>query len=125
MRPLNPGPCHPNNPEKDMTRLIVMFNLQADADVQAYENWAATTDLPIVRDLPSVDGFTLHRISGLFGTDDPAPYQYVEIIDINNVDTFIGDVSTETMQKVAGEFRTFADNPIFMLSDEVPAGGHS
>ena len=104
-----------------MSRLIVMFNLQADADVQAYENWAATTDLPIVRDLPSVDGFTLHRISGLFGTDDPAPYQYVEIIDINNLDTFVGDVSTETMQKVAGEFHTFADNPVFMLSDEVPA----
>ena len=104
-----------------MNRLIVMFNLQSDADVQAYESWAASTDLPIVRDLPSVDGFTLHRISGLFGTDEPAPYQYVEIIDINNLDTFGSDVSTETMQKVAGEFRTFADNPIFMLSDEVTA----
>lgn len=108
-----------------MNRLIVMFNLQTGTDVQAYEDWAATTDLPIVRDLPSVDGFTLHRISGLFGTDDPAPYQYVEIIDINNLDTFGADVSTETMQKVAAEFRTFADNPVFMLSDEIPAGGQS
>ena len=104
-----------------MSRLVVLFNLQSSADREAYENWAASTDLPIVRDLPSVDGFTLHRVSGLFGTDTPAPYQYVEVIDINNLDTFGADVSTATMQKVAGEFRTFADNPVFMLSDEVPA----
>ncbi|MBT8421792.1 MAG: REDY-like protein HapK [Gammaproteobacteria bacterium] len=106
-----------------MSRLIVMFNLQSSADVDAYESWAAATDLPIVRNLPSVDGFTLHRISGLFGTDAPAPYQYVEIIDINNLDTFGADVSTDTMQKVAAEFRGFADNPVFMLSDEIPAAG--
>lgn len=105
-----------------MSRLVVMFNLKSDADRQTYENWAAATDLPVVRKLPSVDGFTLHRVSGLFGTDDPAPYQYVEIIDINDLDNFGADVSTATMQKVAAEFRSFADAPVFMLTDEVRAG---
>ena len=65
----------------------------------------------------------LHRVSGLFGSDDPAPYQYVEIIDINALDTFLEDVSTATMAKVAGEFRGFADSPVFMLTDAVGDGG--
>ncbi len=106
-----------------MTRLIVLFNLQTGADRKAYEAWAAATDLPIVRALPSVDGFTLHRVSGIFGSDAPAPYQYVEIIDINNLDTFGGDVSTATMQRVAAEFRAFADQPVFMLTAAIPAAG--
>jgi len=111
--------------EKVMQRLIVMFNLQPGADVAAYENWARTTDLPIVRNLPSVESFTVHKVSGLFGSDEPAPYQYVEIIDIHALDTFLGDVSTDAMQRVAGEFRGFADAPIFMLSDTLQAEGEA
>jgi len=108
-----------------MTRLIVLFNLRSNADREAYEAWAAATDLPIVRNLPSVDGFTLHRVSGLFGNDATPPYQYVEIIDINDLDTFGQNVSTATMQKVAGEFREFADQPVFMLTDTIPADGEA
>ncbi len=47
----------------------------------------------------------------------------MEIIDINDLDTFGADVSTTTMQRVAGEFQQFADQPVFMLTDNVPAQG--
>jgi len=101
-----------------MTTLIVLFNLKSDADSATYEEWAKSTDLPIVRDLASVDSFEVFRTSGLYGADAAAPYQYVEIIEVNDMDQFGADVSTETMAKVAGEFQTFADNPVFMLSNK-------
>lgn len=104
-----------------MTKLIVVFKLKGDADRAAYENWAKTTDLPIVRELPSVDSFEVHRVNGLFGSDAPAPFDYVEIIDISAMDQFGADVSTETMAKVAGEFQTFADSPQFMLTTNLEA----
>jgi len=99
-----------------MNTLIVLFNLKNEADREAYEAWAKSTDLPIVRELASVDSFEVYRTAGIFGSDAPAPYQYVEMIDVNDMDQFGADVSTETMAKVAGEFQTFADNPVFMLS---------
>ena len=102
-----------------MSKLVVLFNLSSDADRAAYENWARTTDLPTVRDLPSVDSFEVQVVSGLFGSDAPAPYEYVEIIDINSLEQFGADVSTETMGQVAGEFQAFADNPIFMLTSNL------
>ena len=105
-----------------MSKLIVLFNLKADADRAAYENWAQTTDLPIVRDLPSVDSFEVQVVSGLYGSDAPAPYQYVEIIDVNSMEQFGNDVSTESMAKVASEFQSFADNPIFMLTTSLESG---
>lgn len=99
-----------------MAKLIVLFNLTNDRDRAAYTEWAQTTDLPTVRKLPSVDSFDVHRVTGLFGSDNPAPYEYVEIIDINSLEQFGADVSTETMGRVASEFQSFAADPIFMLT---------
>ena len=102
-----------------MSKLVVLFNLASGADRAKYEEWARTTDLPTVRNLPSVDSFEVQTVAGLFGSDAPAPYEYVEIIDINSLDQFGADVSTDTMRAVAGEFQGFADNPIFMLTNNL------
>ena len=65
-----------------MSTLIVLFNLRADAAEAAYENWADTTDLPVVRGLRSVNSFEVYRSQSLFGSEEAAPYQYVEAIEI-------------------------------------------
>jgi hypothetical protein len=100
-------------------RIIVLFNLKPGADAGAYEQWARTTDIPGVRALPSVGDFRVYRTAGLFGTGDAAPYQYVEIIDIHGIDPFVADVTSEAVQRVAAEFQAFADNPQFILTEEI------
>jgi len=99
-----------------MTTLIVLFNLKNEAETGAYEEWAQATDLPVVRGLSSVDSFEVYRTENLLGSDAGAQYQYVEMIEINDMDTFGAAVSTEIMGKVAGEFQAFADNPVFMVT---------
>jgi hypothetical protein len=99
-----------------MQTLIVLFKLKPGVDRDTYEQWARTTDLPIVRDLPSMNRFDVYRVQGLFGSDAAAPYDYVELLDVRDQGQFVADVSTDTMRRVAGEFRQFADNPIFMLT---------
>ena len=100
-----------------MKALIVLFKLKPGADRAAYETWARQTDLPVVRNLSSVASFDLYRTLGVFGSEDPAPYEYVEVIHIADLDRFGSEVASATMQKVAGEFRAFADSPLFMLAD--------
>ncbi|MEO1247046.1 MAG: REDY-like protein HapK [Pseudomonadota bacterium] len=102
-----------------MKRIVVLFNLKPGVDVDAYESWARSTDLPTVNALQSVDRFTVHKAVGLLGKDDKPPYEYIEIIDVNDMQTFGENVSTETMRKVAGEFQGFADAPVFILTDAV------
>jgi len=102
-----------------MTKIVVLFNLKnADATAE-YEAWARATDLPTVNGLASVDAFTVHRSIGLLGSDGKPPYHYVEILDVNDMSTFGAEVSEKTMQKVAGEFQAFADNPIFILTEDL------
>lgn len=102
-----------------MAKLIVLFNLQDGADRAEYESWAKSTDLPIVRDLGSVNSFEVYKVDSLLGTDAQAPYQYVEVIEVNDMELFGSEVATDTMRRVAGEFRGFADNPVFMLSNSI------
>ena len=102
-----------------MKRIVVLFNLKDANSAAEYEAWATSTDLPTVRALESVDSFTVHRATGLLGTDAAPPYQYIEIIDVNDMAVFGDEVSTETMRKVAGEFQSFADSPVFILTDSI------
>ncbi len=102
-----------------MQTLIVLFKLKPGTDVAAYEAWAHSTDLPIVRQLPSVSSFEVFRTAGLLGSTSPAPCDYVEMIGIRDLPGFGTDVQTETMRRVAAEFRQFADSPVFMLTNRI------
>lgn len=102
-----------------MTTIIVLFNLKADVSVADYEDWAQTTDLPTAGNLPSVDQFDVLKSQGLLMNDEPSPYQYIEVLKINDMDQFGKDVSTDTMRKVAGEFQAFADTPLFILTENL------
>ena len=105
-----------------MTVIIALFNLQ-DADARAkYEAWALATDLPTVRKMDSVDRFDTLRAKMLLGTDSPPPYEYIEIIELNDFDRFREEVATEAMQRVAGEFRGFAKDPQFIVCDLLDGG---
>ena len=100
-------------------KIVVLFNLRAGVDVATYEDWARSTDIPTVRNLDSTGGFEVLRCTGMLGTDDKPPYAYVELIDVDDMDLFGQEVTTETMQKVAGEFQAFADAPMFILTDAI------
>ena len=102
-----------------MKTLIVLVRLKPGTDVATYEAWARSTDLPIVRKLSSVASFEIFRTASLLGSDARPPYDDVEMIEVREMAAFGTDVATETMRRVAGEFRQFADNPVFMLTDRL------
>lgn len=102
-----------------MTMIVVLFNLKAGVNASDYEQWARTTDLPNVNRLPSVAQFSVLRTTGLLGADAPAPFQYVELLEVKDMVQLGEDVAGETMQKVAAEFQQFADNPQFMLTERI------
>lgn len=99
-----------------MTRIVVLFNLKAGADADAYEKWARETDMPAVRGLGSVDGFDVAKVRGLLGGGS-SPYAYVEIIDVADMDLFMSEIGRGEMPQVAASFQEFADNPLFLLAE--------
>ena len=101
------------------TTLIVLFNLKPGVVPADYERFAKELDIPTVKALQSVDDFRVFRASGLFGADGPPPFQYVEMIAVNYLNGLIEEVGSPEVGKVVAAFRDFAENPIFILSDEL------
>jgi len=99
-----------------VTTIIVLFNLKPGVDRAAYERWARETDLPVVNTLRSVDGFEVLRTAGLL-SGGAAPFDYVEIIRVNDMQAFGQDVASATVQRVAAEYREFADGPLFIQTE--------
>lgn len=102
-----------------MTTIIVFFNLKDGVEPSDYEKWAQSTDLPIVRNLDSTKSFSVFRSSGLLGSDEKAPFQYVEIIEVGDMTRFGEEVASETMQKVSSEFQEYADGPLFLMTESI------
>jgi hypothetical protein len=100
-------------------RLIALFNLKPGVSEAQYETWARGNDIPTVRALGSIAGFTVHRVTGLLGSDATPPYRYVEIIDIVDMDRFGKDVLGSAMQAVAADFRSMAD-VVFLSTEPLP-----
>jgi len=100
-----------------MPSIVVLFNLKDEAAQASYEQWAQSTDVPTVKGLGSIDDFRVYRMNEVMGTGEKPPYQYCEIVEVNDMAKFGEEISTETMQKVAAEFQEFADNPMFIVSD--------
>lgn len=99
-------------------KIVVLFNLKQGIDPADYEAWVRNTDYPGTRALPSVEGFTTYRTRGTLGGGE-APYQYVETIDIVGMDPFMADVGTDAVQRLAAQFREFADDPHFIMTEAV------
>lgn len=98
-------------------RIVVLFNLKAGTDVAAFEEWVRTRELPGVRSRVSVTEFQIYRATGLLGSDARPPYQYVEIIDVESLEGFARDVARDAALKIAEEFRGFADDPQFIVTE--------
>ena len=100
-------------------RICVVFNLKPGVAPTEYEAWAKSSDIPAVRRLSSIKSFDVYRSVGLLGSDDRPPYSYVEFIEVADDAGFESDVSSPTMQAIAAKFQELADNPKFMVMQDI------
>lgn len=98
-----------------MNTLIVLFNLKDASRRADYERWARDVDLPTAGALPSIDRFEVLKASGLL-TGGPSPYEYIEVLRVNDMAQLGADIGTPTMQSVSAQFQAFAEQPLFILT---------
>ncbi len=102
-----------------MKKILVLFNLKEGVDAADNEGWARGVDLPSARALGSVLGFNVYRAEGLFGSDQPPPYQYAEWLQVTSPEALGADAQSETMTAVVQAFGNYADNPCFIVMDDI------
>lgn len=99
-----------------MITVIVLFNLKEQGGAAEYERWAREVDLPTAGALASIERFEVLKARGLLG-GGVSPYQYVEILRVNDMARLFEDIAAPAMQKVSAQFQSFADNPLFIVTE--------
>ena len=103
-----------------MKSLIVLFNLKEGVLASDYEAFAKDLDIPTVKSLKSVSEFQVFKSQGIFGSNAIPPYQYVEIIHFDTIESLVSDMGEEPkMAEIPAKFQEFADNPIFIVSESI------
>jgi REDY-like protein HapK len=102
-----------------MPTIIVLFNLKPTASISDYEAWAKTKDIPTVKSLSSVADFRVMKMGNLLGSETASPYQYCELIEVPDMNAFFADLGNEAVQAGAKVFNEFAENPLFIVSNDI------
>ncbi len=72
-----------------MAQRVFFFNkLRAGVAAPDYERWVREVDYPFARGLPSIESYVVTRLDGHLQGDAPVPYDYVEVVEITNLDDY-------------------------------------
>jgi hypothetical protein len=70
-------------------RVFFLTRLRPEADQAEYEQFLRDVDYPRSKELLPVSSYLATRIEGRAVSDGDVPYQYVEVLDIDDYDAYL------------------------------------
>ncbi len=98
-------------------RLIALITLKAGADRDAFEAMARTREAPGIGALVSVSDLELLRATGVLQSGATLPCDYIEIIDVTDIDEFLKD--SEGSNAVGRELGDFVEQMVTIRTERL------
>jgi hypothetical protein len=76
------------------SRVFIFYKLKPGIDQGAFERRAREVEAPLAARSPAITKYVLTRLDGVVGTEDEAPYDYVEALEVTNLEDYesaVGD----------------------------------
>ncbi|MGI9657678.1 MAG: hypothetical protein ACR2OD_02120, partial [Gaiellaceae bacterium] len=100
-------------------RAFFFTTIRDDSTGAAYERWAQDVDYPFTRPQPSVGRYEIMRVSPLAIGTAPA-WEYVELIEVDDADTFPSVFEQPEAEPIIKELRTFINtDPLGLVGRQV------
>jgi hypothetical protein len=69
-------------------RVFFLNRLHEGADPEEYEGWIRRVDYPVARAQGAIRSYTVTRIEGTLSGGGASPYDYLEVIEITDLDAY-------------------------------------
>src|SRR5438105_15062192 len=69
-------------------RVFFLNRLHDGADPAEYEAWIRRVDYPVARAQEAISSYTVTRIEGTLSGEGESPYDYLEVIEIRDLDEY-------------------------------------
>src|SRR5258708_6467849 len=83
-------------------RAFFLNSLREGVDPRDYERFVREVDYPFARALPTIQSYVVTRIDGLLQGEGEPPCQYLEVVEITDVDAY--RASLDPAKPEIGEF---------------------
>ena len=103
-----------------MAKIIILYKLKHDVTPQQFEDWLRDTDFPMLRALKHVKSFVTYRVEKRVMAAELPSAHYVEVFDVPDLPSFLAeDLVAEKTQKIMAKFRTFVENPEYLIAEPI------
>ena len=69
-------------------RVFFLNRLREGVDADEYESWIRRVDYPIARAQGAITSYTVTRIEGTLAGSGESPYDYLEVIEITDLESY-------------------------------------
>jgi hypothetical protein len=76
-----------------MNVVFFLNKLHGHITREEYEQWVRSVDYPTARSIPSIVDYTVARIEGILDGPDRPPFDYVERVVIEDLDSYRHDLA--------------------------------
>jgi hypothetical protein len=100
----------------------VITTLKQGVDPADYERWLREYDYKVAKTLPSIASYTTHRIEGPIHGAETAGWNYIERIEIRDVEQYQRDMASPAGQELIRQlYDNYLERPknIFFWSEEI------
>jgi hypothetical protein len=100
-------------------RVFFMNTLKPGVKPEDYEDWVRRVDYPIARKQESIQSYVVTRLDGMLNGDGDPPFQYLEVIEITDLDAYRGGMQgNPEFEKLLEEWGTYVADSV-MVHGEV------
>jgi hypothetical protein len=102
-----------------MAQCVFFLNrLREGVDSDEYEAWIRRVDYPIARAQGAITNYTVTRIEGTLSGEEKSPYDYLEVIEITDLDAYRALGALPEFEQLLQEWSQFVAEAV-MIHGEV------
>src|SRR5262245_42804522 len=99
-------------------RVFFLNRLRDGVDPREYEDWIRRVDYPIARAQDAITDYTVTRIEGALDGESGSPYDYLEVIEITDLESYRALGSLPEFEQLLQEWSHYVAEAV-MIHGEV------
>jgi len=100
-------------------RVFFLNRLRDSVDPQEYEDWIRRVDYPIVRAQGAIESYTVTRIEGTLSGEGESPYDYLEVIEITDLESYRALGALSEFRQLLQEWSHYVAEAVMIHGDVV------
>ena len=100
-------------------RVFFLNRLHEGADGDEYEAWIRRVDYPVARAQGAIRSYTVTRIDGTLTGEGESPYDYLEVIEITDLDEYRALAQKPEFEQLLREWSEFVAEAVMIHGEEI------